>query len=113
MAVPTKLKIPFKPIVPLTYEAKGKAKMDDALLISSPKKPTTQNANLEKAKKPRKSKIFQPKYPSLNTRKGQNRQVYVPKEQLSHYKLHQGDEFRWVEHSTSPSHKSKGWIITK
>ena len=37
----------------------------------------------------------------------------MPKGQLSHYKLHQGDEFRWMEHSTSPSHKSTGWIITK
>ena len=80
VAIPTKLKIPFKPVVPLTYEAKGKSKMDDALLISSPKQPTTQNADVDKAKKPRKSKIFQPKYPSLSACKGQNKQVYVPKE---------------------------------
>ena len=60
-----------------------------------------------------KSKIFQPKYPSLTAQKRQQRHVYVPKDQLPQSKLEDGDEFRWVWGLTSKMQSSEGWITTK
>ena len=78
----------------LTYAAKGKAQMD-SVLPSSPSKPifesqirvdpstspnfATRTSNEVDIMMQRKSKIFQPKYPSLIDQKRQQRHVYVPK----------------------------------
>ena len=113
--------IPIKPAVQVTYEAKGKGKMDDQLPLSSPKikpipttypkqesstssKSAAKNSSAINAMKPRKSKIFQPKYPSEGTQNRQTRYVFISKEQLRKYNLDKGDEIRWVEQSVSSSH---------
>ena len=105
--------MPVKPKIPLSYEAKGKGKVDDP---QPPKKTVTQNCQAElvasavKAKTSRKTKVFQPKYPSMNNRKWQTKQIFVPKDQLDGCK---NKELRWVPRSTSSSHQASGCTSTR
>ena len=100
--------MPIKPKIPLSYEAKGKGKVDD---LQTWKKIATQSCQAEpatsaiKAETSLKTKVFQPKYPSKNNSKRQTKQIFVPKDQLDGYK---NEELRWVPRSTSSSKQAMG-----
>ena len=114
--------MPVKPKIPLSYEAKGKGKVDD---LQPPKETTNCQAKIEtitldkdnskiagaiKAETPQKTKVFQPKYPSMNNRKCQTKQILVPKDQVDGCK---NEELRWVPRLTSSSHQASGCTSTR
>ena len=91
--------MPIKPKIPLSYEAKGKGKVDD---LQPPKEIATQDcqaraatntfnkgnakiANAVIVETSQKTKVFQPKYPSMTNRKRKTKQIFVPKDQLDGY----------------------------
>lgn len=59
-----------------------------------------------------RSKVYQPKYPSLRDQQRRQRNVLVPKEMVGAHRLCDGDRHCWVERQATKDIKSSGWLST-
>ena len=121
---------------PITYKDKGKAK--EEFVTTGPAQPistspiihncpndhltkektassttTATILNGTQKKSHQRSKVYQPKYPSLRDQQRRMQQAFVPKHMVHSCRLSDGDTHRWVERQATNKIKSSGWLTTQ